>query len=99
MAVAAHAQSLLSDPNPNSPANSEAARLYSENRWKCLVTCPACASHKSFAFAVPDGLRWSASLCNSTCKKRCWPFLPLHDWEVQPSFVVLGPAGKSTTGG
>jgi hypothetical protein len=25
-------QSLLSDPNPNSPANSEAARLYSENR-------------------------------------------------------------------
>ena len=25
-------QSLLSDPNPNSPANSEAARLFSENR-------------------------------------------------------------------
>jgi hypothetical protein len=25
-------QSLLCDPNPNSPANSEAARLYSENR-------------------------------------------------------------------
>ena len=25
-------QSLLSDPNPNSPANSEAARLYSESR-------------------------------------------------------------------
>jgi len=23
---------LLSDPNPNSPANSEAARLYNENR-------------------------------------------------------------------
>ena len=29
-------QSLLSDPNPNSPANSEAARLYSENR--CAVS-------------------------------------------------------------
>ena len=26
-------QSLLCDPNPNSPANSEAARLYGENRW------------------------------------------------------------------
>ena len=25
-------QSLLCDPNPNSPANSEAARLYGENR-------------------------------------------------------------------
>lgn len=25
-------QSLLSDPNPNSPANSEAARLFSENK-------------------------------------------------------------------
>lgn len=27
-----YVQSLLSDPNPNSPANSEAARLYNENR-------------------------------------------------------------------
>jgi ubiquitin-conjugating enzyme E2 A len=25
-------QSLLCDPNPNSPANSEAARMYSENK-------------------------------------------------------------------
>jgi ubiquitin-conjugating enzyme E2 A len=25
-------QSLLHDPNPNSPANTEAARLYTENR-------------------------------------------------------------------
>lgn len=31
-AVLTSIQSLLSDPNPNSPANSEAARLYSENR-------------------------------------------------------------------
>jgi ubiquitin-protein ligase len=34
--VAVCMQSLLSDPNPNSPANSEAARLYSENR--CAVS-------------------------------------------------------------
>lgn len=26
-------QSLLCDPNPNSPANSEAARLYNENKY------------------------------------------------------------------
>jgi len=26
------AQSLLNDPNPNSPANSEAARLFVENK-------------------------------------------------------------------
>ena len=34
-----HAQSLLADPNPNSPANGEAARLYNDNR---CVQC-ACA--------------------------------------------------------
>jgi ubiquitin-conjugating enzyme E2 A len=31
-ALLASIQSLLCDPNPNSPANSEAARLFSENR-------------------------------------------------------------------
>lgn len=31
-AILTSIQSLLSDPNPNSPANSEAARLYIEDR-------------------------------------------------------------------
>jgi ubiquitin-conjugating enzyme E2 A len=31
-AVLTSIQSLLCDPNPNSPANSEAARLFQENR-------------------------------------------------------------------
>ncbi|EFN58156.1 hypothetical protein CHLNCDRAFT_30002 [Chlorella variabilis] len=31
-AILTSIQSLLSDPNPNSPANSEAARLYNEDR-------------------------------------------------------------------
>ncbi|GAB4820998.1 hypothetical protein N2152v2_008044 [Parachlorella kessleri] len=31
-AILTSIQSLLSDPNPNSPANSEAARLFNENR-------------------------------------------------------------------
>merc|ERR1712137_651143 len=31
-AILTSIQSLLCDPNPNSPANSEAARLYSENK-------------------------------------------------------------------
>ena len=31
-AILASIQSLLCDPNPNSPANSEAARLFTENR-------------------------------------------------------------------
>lgn len=31
-AILTSIQSLLADPNPNSPANSEAARLYNENR-------------------------------------------------------------------
>ena len=36
-------QSLLCDPNPNSPANSEAAKLYSENRWASCVNCLYCS--------------------------------------------------------
>jgi ubiquitin-conjugating enzyme E2 A len=35
-------QSLLNDPNPNSPANSEAARMWNENRneyWKRVISC------------------------------------------------------------
>jgi len=31
-AILTSIQSLLNDPNPNSPANSEAARLYVENK-------------------------------------------------------------------
>lgn len=31
-AILTSIQSLLSDPNPNSPANSEAARLFQDNR-------------------------------------------------------------------
>jgi len=31
-AILTSIQSLLTDPNPNSPANSEAARMFSENR-------------------------------------------------------------------
>jgi len=31
-AILTSIQSLLTDPNPNSPANTEAARLYTENR-------------------------------------------------------------------
>ena len=31
-AILTSIQSLLCDPNPNSPANSEAARLYNDNR-------------------------------------------------------------------
>lgn len=31
-AILTSIQSLLTDPNPNSPANSEAARLYTENK-------------------------------------------------------------------
>jgi len=31
-AILTSIQSLLTDPNPNSPANAEAARMYSEHR-------------------------------------------------------------------
>lgn len=35
-------QSLLSDPNPNSPANSTAAQLYKENRREYEKRVKAC---------------------------------------------------------
>ena len=37
-AVLTSVQSLLSDPNPDSPANAEAARLYGENRRGSTAT-------------------------------------------------------------
>ena len=36
-AILTSIQSLLCDPNPNSPANSEAARLYQENRREYTI--------------------------------------------------------------
>jgi ubiquitin-conjugating enzyme E2 A len=41
-AVLTSIQSLLCDPNPNSPANSEAARLFSENRAEYDKRVRAC---------------------------------------------------------
>lgn len=37
-------QSLLSDPNPSSPANQEAARLYAENRREYNRRVQQCAT-------------------------------------------------------
>ena len=53
-AILTSIQSLLCDPNPNSPANSEAARLFHENRReynRCGRSLPA--SSQSPAGAVP----------------------------------------------
>ena len=41
-AVLTSIQSLLSDPNPNSPANSMAAQLYKENRREYEKRVKAC---------------------------------------------------------
>lgn len=43
-AILTSIQSLLSDPNPNSPANSEAARLYEENRREYNRRVHVCVS-------------------------------------------------------
>lgn len=34
--ILASIQSLLDEPNPNSPANAEAAKLYTENKMECV---------------------------------------------------------------
>lgn len=43
-AVLTSIQSLLCDPNPNSPANSEAARLYQEQRQEYEKKVKACVT-------------------------------------------------------
>lgn len=43
-AILTSIQSLLSDPNPNSPANQEAARLYAENRREYNRRVQQCAT-------------------------------------------------------
>lgn len=42
MAVLTSIQSLLSDPNPASPANSEAAALYNQNRREYVRRIKEC---------------------------------------------------------
>lgn len=41
-AILASIQSLLTDPNPDSPANAEAARLFSENKREYHRKVRAC---------------------------------------------------------
>lgn len=41
-AVLTSIQSLLSDPNPNSPANSEASKLFTEDRAEYIRRVQAC---------------------------------------------------------
>ncbi|KAH0487893.1 MAG: uncharacterized protein KVP18_002171 [Porospora cf. gigantea A] len=52
-AILTSIQSLLTDPNPNSPANQEAARLFIENRREYMRRVKQCAqdslSHPSTA--------------------------------------------------
>ena len=44
-AILTSIQSLLSDPNPNSPANSLAAQLYKENKREYEKRVKACVEH------------------------------------------------------
>ena len=44
-AILTSIQSLLSDPNPNSPANSLAATLYKENKREYEKRVKACVEH------------------------------------------------------
>lgn len=67
-AILTSIQSLLSDPNPSSPANQEAARLYAENRreynrrvqqcatesWKAVETSESGSSRPATSSAAPE---------------------------------------------
>jgi len=54
-AVLTSIQSLLCDPNPSSPANSEAARLFSENRAEYDKRVRACVEESWIANSTSSG--------------------------------------------
>ncbi|KAM9040960.1 LOW QUALITY PROTEIN: ubiquitin-conjugating enzyme E2-17 kDa-like [Megaptera novaeangliae] len=68
-AILTSIQSLLSDPNPNSPANAMAAQLYKENRRE-YERVKACVEQSQFSeikvikFGVPQGAVLSPTLYN-----------------------------------
>ncbi|KAL8428908.1 hypothetical protein ACSSS7_006916 [Eimeria intestinalis] len=53
-AILTSIQSLLSDPNPSSPANQEAARLYAENRREYNRRVQECATESWKTVETPD---------------------------------------------
>ncbi|XP_026193161.1 ubiquitin-conjugating enzyme E2 1 [Cyclospora cayetanensis] len=62
-AILTSIQSLLSDPNPSSPANQEAARLYAENRREYNRRVQQCAAESWKTADSPDA---EAPRCAST---------------------------------
>ena len=44
-AILTSIQSLLTDPNPSSPANAEAAKIYQENRAEYSIRVKQCVEH------------------------------------------------------
>jgi hypothetical protein len=81
-------QSLLCDPNPNSPANSEAARLYNENR--CGLARHRLAHHSHIGVLARS---WSQRLCSAAPPAACalQPMCLLLA-ELPPAFPPPGPA-------
>ncbi|GLG99792.1 Ubiquitin-conjugating enzyme E2-17 kDa [Gryllus bimaculatus] len=55
-AILTSIQSLLSDPNPNSPANSMAAQLYKENRREYEKRVKACVEQSFVDYDLKDKL-------------------------------------------
>ncbi|CDJ50263.1 ubiquitin-conjugating enzyme e2, putative [Eimeria brunetti] len=53
-AILTSIQSLLSDPNPSSPANQEAARLYAENRREYNRRVQLCATESLKSVGAPE---------------------------------------------
>ncbi|CDJ56630.1 hypothetical protein EMWEY_00021080 [Eimeria maxima] len=53
-AILTSIQSLLSDPNPSSPANQEAARLYAENRREYNRRVQLCATESLKTVGAPE---------------------------------------------
>ena len=79
-------QSLLDEPNPNSPANSQAAQLYQENKREYEKRVSAIVE-QSWRDSWPD----SPDSCSLHCKAVCaasFSGVPLNFW-APPTFLIL----------
>lgn len=75
-AILTSIQSLLCDPNPNSPANSEAAQLFQSNKRECVFFChPRVALQRGGLTPPPPGaLPGTTGGCTrlSNCRGKTW---------------------------
>lgn len=82
-------QSLLCDPNPNSPANSEAARMYSENRREYNRRVREIVEQSWTAEWHCFAVLWGLVLEVPACQDRLvWGLKSVDPWDKRAGLLV-----------